>query len=1083
MADGTVEVKITGSVDPSLTASAQEAKSAMADIGTSGAVSAKAMAAALTAAGGNLKAITPEMLGLAAATKATAAASTEKAAAEAVDTAATEVNTAATINNRAVYESLVLVHEALQGRYSRMAGSSLILTQQLAGQAAIANVVSFAMSGMGATILGTVAVLGAAAIAAIKYEEAQKQLTTTAIGLGAAAGLSAEQLDQAGRAAANWASQSISETTKAAEAFADAGVKSQTEIEQLAGSVRTYADLTGVKFAEAQKKLAEAMQDPIKGAEELHKQLGILDGDQIQQIQRLTELGQKDQAVAILVAAYIQRMREANEVGIGSEGILGRVANAFSNLAGAVGRATAELISYGYIFGDITGRTPEAAENERRLTDAKIKHVQAQVALNNASAKGAALYKDTPEGKAAEDQAKLAGDIKTVSAALEADRKLYGDHSTAVQRDRQMLEEYTRASNTYLTAVQKKVKEDALDVKIAEAKHAHNKQLVADLTEQKALLQEAGKVESDNDARALAKGKGDVAGARTGAGKGKHGPDIVSEWTEQLHQMEVASNDFFGDQTEKELQFWQAKLAQTKKGSKDWLDVQSKIYDAEKTLAHQAYDQHLADLNEKLEADKDNWNKEKADWDEKLKYIADHYSKESTEYKNAYREWEGAEREHQTQLLQIQKDSDNKQIEALKSKLAAAQALRNEYAKTAETLAKETANGEVLGEVNAAKQIEAIHAGLAEQEIADLDTTYQKQDALRAQEIAAEVAAGKQETDAYKNMLADRIKADQDYYAKRKLLEAQATNQQINDIIAVKNAYAGYISGTVNAAVTGLDGMLSRTENWKQALIGVYVSLVQTFEQQLEKMVTNWIVTHVFMTAEERAQLAAQNAAHAASEATKTAATTTGVATRAGVENTGFFTKILSLLGISTGHHVAAEATKTAATTTGVTTRAAVEDTTAATSMAEQMANNALLSLSYAAVAGAAGTASFAGAPWPIDMGAPAFGASMYADASSYAALAQLATGTNELPRDMIAQVHEGERIIPKADNTRLIQMMSMASGGINGGGRPDVHLHYAPNIHERERVDLKQLLSSGGGHMIAFIHQAVRDGKLKLAA
>lgn len=40
-----------------------------------------------------------------------------------------------------------------------------------------------------------------------------------------------------------------------------------------------------------------------------------------------------------------------------------------------------------------------------------------------------------------------------------------------------------------------------------------------------------------------------------------------------------------------------------------------------------------------------------------------------------------------------------------------------------------------------------------------------------------------------------------------------------------------------------------------------------------------------------------------------------------------------------------------------------------------------------AAVAGAQGTASFAGAPWPIDMGAPAFGAAMMATTMSYAGM------------------------------------------------------------------------------------------------
>lgn len=51
----------------------------------------------------------------------------------------------------------------------------------------------------------------------------------------------------------------------------------------------------------------------------------------------------------------------------------------------------------------------------------------------------------------------------------------------------------------------------------------------------------------------------------------------------------------------------------------------------------------------------------------------------------------------------------------------------------------------------------------------------------------------------------------------------------------------------------------------------------------------------------------------------------------------------------------------------------------------------------------AAGTAN----KWAVDNGLP-----------------QFAVGTNYLPQDMVAVVHEGERIIPKADNRRLFEML-----------------------------------------------------------
>lgn len=66
-----------------------------------------------------------------------------------------------------------------------------------------------------------------------------------------------------------------------------------------------------------------------------------------------------------------------------------------------------------------------------------------------------------------------------------------------------------------------------------------------------------------------------------------------------------------------------------------------------------------------------------------------------------------------------------------------------------------------------------------------------------------------------------------------------------------------------------------------------------------------------------------------------------------------------------------------------------------------------------AGVAGANAVASFAMAPWPIDMGAPAFGASMAATALSLGSAAAFDVGAYDLSSDGIGMLHKGETIIP----------------------------------------------------------------------
>jgi len=88
---------------------------------------------------------------------------------------------------------------------------------------------------------------------------------------------------------------------------------------------------------------------------------------------------------------------------------------------------------------------------------------------------------------------------------------------------------------------------------------------------------------------------------------------------------------------------------------------------------------------------------------------------------------------------------------------------------------------------------------------------------------------------------------------------------------------------------------------------------------------------------------------------------------------------------------------------------------------------------SEAGKAGAAGIASWAGAPWPINAGAPAFGAAMSAAAMGFVGLASAANGY-DIPAGVnpMTQLHEREMVLP-AKHADVIR--DMADGGGAGGG------------------------------------------------
>jgi hypothetical protein len=271
--------------------------------------------------------------------------------------------------------------------------------------------------------------------------------------------------------------------------------------------------------------------------------------------------------------------------------------------------------------------------------------------------------------------------------------------------------------------------------------------------------------------------------------------------------------------------------------------------------------------------------------------------------------------------------------------------------------------------------------------------------------------------------------------------------------------------------------MTRGAQGFRETMLGVLDSIVDTGIDKLGQWVANWIAQHVTMKALSTAFKAHEIATTTATEAAKTAATAGGVAARAGVENAGFFTRILAWLGINLGAHAATEAGKTAATTAGVTTRT-IADKIAA------LAQIATLS----GLAGAGGVASMAAAPFPIDLGAPAFGAAMAAAAASFGAIASAAGGWGEIDRDQMAMVHKKEMILPASIAEPLRRSLKggfalPGSGGLlsaaraagdharagMGGKGGDTHLHYGPQISNPD-PNLERLLEKQGTAMRKWI-------------
>lgn len=110
-----------------------------------------------------------------------------------------------------------------------------------------------------------------------------------------------------------------------------------------------------------------------------------------------------------------------------------------------------------------------------------------------------------------------------------------------------------------------------------------------------------------------------------------------------------------------------------------------------------------------------------------------------------------------------------------------------------------------------------------------------------------------------------------------------------------------------------------------------------------------------------------------------------------------------------------------------------------------------------AGAAGAAGVASFAGAPWPVDLGAPAFGAGMYAAAQTFAVAERgfdIPSGVNPM-----TQLHQNEMVLPAgiADTIRT----RMAGGGSNEGPSSVSHHTHHWQVDALDGHSVASVLSS----------------------
>jgi hypothetical protein len=323
-------------------------------------------------------------------------------------------------SSRARSEIIVLIHEMLQGRFTRVPASMLVLAEYT-------NAASLAFSGMGIVALGTLGTLAVLGVALVKGAQEQTAFNSAVILTGHYAGVSGSALEDMGRKAAGLHG-SIGDAKKAVLELANSGKFTADQIMLVASAAVDIEHATGkstentikefetlaVQAGEHSNKFSDKVSSALlKLSDHYH----FLTLDVFEHVRALEREGDQRGAAALAMDTYAEAIKkrvpeiEAN-LGLverawnkikraGSEAIdsvlgIGKTTNAAEEVA-RLTRERDALEKQG--TGDIPGKS--TADNERkrieRLTQANYDLLAAQTKLDeeNAKARENALKAET----------------------------------------------------------------------------------------------------------------------------------------------------------------------------------------------------------------------------------------------------------------------------------------------------------------------------------------------------------------------------------------------------------------------------------------------------------------------------------------------------------------------------------------------------------------------------------------------------------------------------------------------------------------------------------------------------------------
>lgn len=237
------------------------------------------------------------------------------------------------MTTRAKTEFIVLANEILNGRFTRVPGSLLVMTEGLRGGVA-------AMLAFAGPIAAAAAGIGIFVAAAIKGAQETEEFNQALAKSGGISGQTAASMLSLSQSVSSATQTSLSGVKTLVTELVASGKIGQQSIGEVATAAAEYARATGESIAKVAPEFVKLFDDPLKGAEKLNEQMHFLSVGQLDYIQTLVQTGQEEQARLYLSDQLVEHLKNV-------EPVLGSLGRGWNAVKDAAGRAWDAMLGVG----------------------------------------------------------------------------------------------------------------------------------------------------------------------------------------------------------------------------------------------------------------------------------------------------------------------------------------------------------------------------------------------------------------------------------------------------------------------------------------------------------------------------------------------------------------------------------------------------------------------------------------------------------------------------------------------------------------------------------------------------------------